>query len=332
MEVEASPDLSGIENTEEVRAVVEQAYQVCRSCSVCPRECGVDRFKGETGTFRTGIFPVLSAYNLHFGEEPPLVGTCGSGTVFFAACNLSCDFCQNFPISQMDYGKEVTPERLAETYLELERRGAHNVNLVTPGHIIPPVLHSLVLARQMGLRIPFVYNSNGYDSVPMLRLLEGWVEIYFPDMKYSNDLWARRISKADSYVLANRAAVREMFRKVGRLVLDSDGIAQKGLMVRHLIMPNDLGGWDDTARFLRNEIGTGTPVSLMAQYFPTGRALTKNLLARRITEEEYDRALETLFGEDLMEGYVQEFDSEWKDPSVPESTGVLDPGVGRQIA
>ncbi|MHB1604990.1 MAG: hypothetical protein ACYCTV_01160 [Leptospirales bacterium] len=229
----------------------------------------------------------------------------------------------------------MTPEKLAEIYLELERRGAHNINLVTPSHIVPPVLHSLVLARQWGLRIPFVYNSNGYDSVPMLRLLEGWIEIYLPDMKYSSDLWARRISKADSYVVANRAAVREMFRQVGRLVLDSEGVARKGLMVRHLIMPNDLGGWDDTARFLKNEIGTETSVSLMSQYFPTNRASRKSLLSRRITEEEYDRALEILFGESLMEGFVQEFDPEWRDssvPAVPEVTEVLDSESGRKIA
>ena len=331
MSAEEVPDLSGIEGGE-IRAIVERAYLAYRSCSVCPRNCGVNRFEGNSGTCRTGVLPVLSAYNIHFGEEPPLVGTRGSGTVFFAACNLSCDFCQNFPISQRDYGKTVTPEGLAGIYLELERRGAHNVNLVTPSHIVPPVLHSLVLARQWGLGIPVVYNSNGYDSVSMLRLLDGWVDIYLPDMKYSDDLWARRISKADSYVSANRAAVREMFRQVGRLVLDGEGIARKGLMVRHLVMPNALGGWDETARFLGREIGTGTAVSLMSQYFPTNRATKKPLLARRITEEEYDQALEILFGENLMEGYVQEFDSEWRDPSVSESAEEPETESGRKIA
>ncbi len=328
---EGSPDLTGIKG-DGVRNVVESAYLAYASCSVCPRNCGVNRLEGEMGTCRTGVFPVLSAHNVHFGEEPPLVGTRGSGTVFFAACNLSCDFCQNFPISQMDYGKPVTPEKLAEIYLDLEKRGAHNINLVTPSHIVPPVLHSLVLARQWGLKVPVVYNSNGYDSIPMLRLLEGWVDIYLPDMKYSDDLWARRISKADSYVAANRAAVKEMFRQVGRLVLDGEGIARKGLMIRHLIMPNGLGGWDETAKFIAREVGTEATVSLMAQYFPTNRSMRKPLLARRITEEEYDQALEILFQENLMEGYVQEFDSEWRDPSASEPAEIPETESGRKIA
>jgi putative pyruvate formate lyase activating enzyme len=314
------------------RGIVRRAYDAYRSCSVCPRNCGVERSLGELGTCRTGVNPILSAYNLHFGEEPPLVGTRGSGTVFFGACNLSCDFCQNFPISQKDYGKTVTPARLAEIYLELESRGAHNINLVTPSHIVPPVLHSLVLARQRGLGIPIVYNSNGYDAVGMLRLLEGWIDVYLPDMKYSDDRDARRISKAAGYVQANRAAVREMFRQVGGLVLDGRGIAVRGLLVRHLIMPNGLGGWEDTAGFLKATFGTRAAVSLMSQYFPANRALSRPLLSRAITEEEYDRALEVLFGNDLLEGYVQEFEPDWRDTSTAEPAVIQPSHTRRQSA
>lgn len=217
----------------------------------------------------------------------------------------------------MDYGRPVTPERLSRIYLELESRGAHNINLVTPSHIVPPVLHSLVLAREAGLGIPVVYNSNGYDSVSMLRLLEGWIDVYLPDMKYSSDLWARRISKADGYVFHNRSAVAEMFRQVGPLRLDEEGIAKKGLIIRHLIMPNELGGWENSARFIRHELGESVPVSLMAQYFPTNRARSRPLISRRITEEEYERALDVLFAENLMEGYVQEYDARWEDTAAP---------------
>ena len=316
MEPDRLPDLSTVRD-QESRLLVEKAYAFLDSCTVCPRECGINRKEGELGTCRTGVFPKISAYNLHFGEEPAISGTRGSGTVFFASCNLSCDFCQNFPISQMDYGRPVTPERLSRIYLELESRGAHNINLVTPSHIVPPVLHSLVLAREAGLGIPVVYNSNGYDSVSMLRLLEGWIDVYLPDMKYSSDLWARRISKADGYVFHNRSAVAEMFRQVGPLRLDEEGIAKKGLIIRHLIMPNELGGWENSARFIRHELGESVPVSLMAQYFPTNRARSRPLISRRITEEEYERALDVLFAENLMEGYVQEYDARWEDTAAP---------------
>jgi putative pyruvate formate lyase activating enzyme len=316
MEPDRLPDLSTVRDPES-RLLVEKAYAFLDSCTVCPRECGINRKEGELGTCRTGVFPKISAYNLHFGEEPAISGTRGSGTVFFASCNLSCDFCQNFPISQMDYGRPVTPERLSRIYLELESRGAHNINLVTPSHIVPPVLHSLVLAREAGLGIPVVYNSNGYDSLSMLRLLEGWIDVYLPDMKYSSDLWARRISKADGYVFHNRSAVAEMFRQVGPLRLDEEGIAKKGLIIRHLIMPNELGGWENSARFIRHELGESVPVSLMAQYFPTNRARSRPLISRRITEEEYERALDVLFAENLMEGYVQEYDARWEDTAAP---------------
>ncbi len=282
------------------------AWEKYRGCTVCPRNCQVDRISGETGTCRTGVSISLSAANLHFGEEPCISGVRGSGTVFLTSCNLSCDFCQNFPISQMDYGKKITFQELSRIFLDLEKRGAHNINLVTPSHVVPSLLISIIIARESGLSIPIVYNSNGYDDVGMLRLLEGLIDIYLPDMKYSEEIYARRISKADRYVYFNRLAVLEMFRQVGNLVLDENGIAKKGLLVRHLIMPNSIGGLEKTGAFIQENLGKDTSVSLMAQYFPANRALKKVSINRPISMDEYESAMETLFSLELFEGYIQE--------------------------
>ncbi|MHB1757970.1 MAG: radical SAM protein [Leptospirillum sp.] len=282
------------------------AWEKYRSCTVCPRSCHVDRISGETGTCRTGVSISLSAANLHFGEEPCISGIRGSGTVFLTSCNLSCDFCQNFPISQMDYGKEMTFVELSNLFLGLEKRGAHNINLVTPSHVVPSLLIAMILAREAGLSLPIVYNSNGYDDVEMLRLLDGMIDIYLPDMKYSDDQHARRISKADRYVPFNRLAILEMFRQVGPLVLDENGIAKKGLLIRHLIMPNGIGGLEKTATFIRENLGKDSAISLMAQYFPTNRAIKNPLINRPISMDEYECAMETLFSMELLEGYIQE--------------------------
>ena len=303
------PDISVIRSPRE-RLRVRTAYDAMRHCSVCPRNCGVNRLSGETGTCRTGILARISSANLHFGEEPPISGTRGSGTVFFAYCNLACDFCQNFPISHHGYGKEVTPLELAETFLGLEYRGAHNINLVTPSHVVPQIIFSLVLAKERGLSIPVVYNSNGYDQPGMLDLLEGLVDIYLPDMKYSDDRIALRISKAPGYSAINREAVSVMARQVGPLVLDEKNIARKGLLIRHLILPAGLSGFPVIARFIYDEIGPATPVSLMAQYFPTNRAMRNPLLSRRINGQEYEESLESLFSEQLLEGYVQDLEQD----------------------
>ncbi len=294
----------------EVRENIAEAYRALYSCRVCPRHCGVNRLSGEQGTCRTGALAKVAAANLHFGEEPCLTGTRGSGTVFFSGCNLACDFCQNFPLSQYGQGVERTPGEIAEIYLDLQRRGAHNINLVTPSHVVPQVLHSLALARARGLAIPVVYNSNGYDEPAMLRLLEGWVDVYLPDMKYSAEAPALRYSKAPAYVQRNRAAVREMFRQVGPLTLDGQGLAQRGVLVRHLLLPSGISGFEGVARFIREELGDRVAVSFMGQYFPAHRALRVPLLARRLTAEEYEKGLDILFSEGLLEGYVQEFEEE----------------------
>lgn len=295
---------------EEVAEKVRSGYEALAACRVCPRFCGVDRLSGETGTCRTGLLAKVAAANLHFGEEPCLTGTRGSGTVFFSGCNLACDFCQNFPLSQLGQGQEKTPEEIAEIFLKLESRGAHNINLVTPSHVVPQILHALALARKDGLTAPVVYNSNGYDEPAMLRLLEGFVDIYLPDMKYASDIVALRHSKAPGYGERNRAAVREMARQVGPLSLDASGLARRGLLIRHLLLPGGLSGFSEVAGFIREELGRETAVSFMGQYFPTHRALRIPALARRITQDEYDRGLRILFSEGLVEGYVQEFEGE----------------------
>jgi putative pyruvate formate lyase activating enzyme len=299
------PDLSEIRNPRE-RDRVGKAFESLRNCSVCPRNCGVNRLLGETGTCRTGLLARVSSANLHFGEEPPISGTRGSGTVFFAYCNLACDFCQNFPISAHGYGREMSPRMLSETFLGLEGRGAHNINLVTPSHVVPQIIFALVLARELGLSIPVVYNSNGYDQPEMLHLLEGLIDIYLPDMKYSDDRTALRISKAPNYTSINRKAVSIMAAQVGPLDLDDDKIARKGLLIRHLLLPGGLSGFSSIARHIREELGTGTAISMMAQYFPAHRASRTPFLARKITEQEYEEGLSTLFSEQLLEGYVQD--------------------------
>ncbi|MCL4486298.1 MAG: radical SAM protein [Nitrospirae bacterium] len=307
------PDLREIREAKD-RYRVARGYEALRSCQVCPRNCGVNRLEGEIGTCRTGAMPRLSAANLHFGEEPCLTGDRGSGTVFFAYCNLACDFCQNFPLSQYGYGREVPPEELGDIFLSLEKKGAHNINLVTPSHVVPPVVHALVLARQKGLSVPVVYNSNGYDAPAMIELLGGLVDIYLPDMKYSDDRLALRYSKASSYVGINREAVRLMARQVGPLRFDPEGLAIRGLLIRHLLLPERISGFSETARFVRESLGPGTSLSLMAQYFPAHRAARGGPLSRKIVREEYDRALETLFSENLLEGYVQEYGEDAPDP------------------
>ncbi|MDA8029138.1 MAG: radical SAM protein [Nitrospiraceae bacterium] len=308
------PDLSGIREEKE-RFRVFKGYEALRSCHVCPRNCGVNRLEGETGTCRTGLRARLGAANLHFGEEPCLTGSRGSGTVFFAYCNLACDFCQNFPISQYGYGREVDPAELGEIFLSLQRKGAHNINLVTPSHVVPQIIHGLVLARQEGLSIPVVYNSNGYDAPSMIELLDGLVDIYLPDMKYSEDRMALRFSKSPSYVETNRTAVRLMAKQVGPLSLGPDGLARRGLLVRHLLLPENVSGFADTARFIRESLGSGTAISLMAQYFPAHRAARGGPISRKILPEEYEAGLAILFSEGLLEGYVQDCGEDGPDPS-----------------
>jgi putative pyruvate formate lyase activating enzyme len=235
---------------------------------------------------------MVSSYGPHFGEESPLVGQGGSGTIFFTNCNLKCVFCQNYSISQMGEGREVTAEELAAMMLFLQKRGCHNINLVSPTHVVPQIMEALELAVAEGLSVPLVYNSGGYDSVETLKLLEGIVDIYMPDMKYSHDETARQYSGIDNYPAVNRAAVNEMHRQVGDLEVDERGIATRGLLIRHLVLPHGLAGTEETTRFLAKEISLNTYLNVMAQYHPCHQAFRFPLLSRATTREEFAEAVD----------------------------------------
>jgi putative pyruvate formate lyase activating enzyme len=235
---------------------------------------------------------VVSSYNPHFGEEAPLVGRHGSGTIFFTSCSLRCVFCQNWEISHLMLGEEVSHQRLAKMMVELQAKGCHNINFVTPTHMVPQILGALPYAIEMGLRIPLVYNTGGYDRVETLQLLEGVFDIYMPDIKYMDPAYARRYSGAEDYPQVVRAAVREMHRQVGDLVLDGRGLAVRGLVVRHLIMPAGVAGTRQVMRFLAREVSRDTYVNLMDQYRPCGRASDYPEIARPITQEEFEAAVE----------------------------------------
>ncbi|MFQ6003172.1 MAG: radical SAM protein [Candidatus Zixiibacteriota bacterium] len=290
----------------DIKERIEKAYQLLRNCRVCPRRCGVDRLNGQRGICKVGKNPKVSSYNVHFGEEPPISGTRGSGTIFFTSCNLRCVYCQNFPISQLGHGSEVTTKDLAKMMIFLQSRGCHNINLVTPSHFIPQILEAVSFAWEMGFDLPLVYNSSGYDSIEALRLLEGVIDIYLPDMRYSDNRVAKRLSSAQDYVEVNREAIREMYRQVGNLVIDGNGIAKKGLLVRHLILPFDLAGSKNTFRFVEEEISPKVYVSLMGQYFPSFKASFDVSINRKITEEEYEQAKESFFKSGLTLGWMQE--------------------------
>ncbi len=249
---------------------------------------------------------MISSYNLHFGEEPVLSGTKGSGTIFLTNCTLRCVFCQNYPISQLGAGKEYTVEEMADMMLELQEAGAHNINFVTPSHFIPQILKAILIAAEKGLSIPIVYNTSGYDAVDALRLLDGVVDIYLPDIKYSDNEVAKKLSRAKSYVEINRAALKEMHRQVGDLVVDENGIAVRGLIVRHLVLPNELAGTKEAMEFLAREISPNTVVSLMSQYFPAHKAYDFPEIARTITAEEYLKAIKYMEEAGLKRGWIQE--------------------------
>lgn len=274
-----------------------QAYGRLAQCDLCARTCKVDRIKGKAGVCRTGLRARVSSYGPHLGEEAPLSGWRGSGTIFFAGCNLRCQFCQNHAISQTDAGQETSPEELAAIMLELQARGCHNINLVSPSHIIPQILAAVAVAACAGLHLPLFYNTGGFDAVEALALLDGVVDIYMPDLKYAEHNPAHRYSRASSYPAVARAAVKEMYRQVGDLMLDSRGLATRGLLVRHLLLPGGLSGVEDVVRFLVQEISPDTYLNLVDQYYPAYHASRFPELNRRLTAGEYEQALR--FARDL---------------------------------
>ncbi len=277
-----------------------------RCCDLCPRKCGADRTAGKTGYCGVGHRLKIAAINIHPWEEPPISGANGSGTIFFSGCTLRCIFCQNYPISQLGVGREISREDLASEMLRLQQKGAHNINLVTSAHQMAGVARALDIAAKRGLRIPIVYNSSGYESLETLEILCGIIEIYLPDIKYSDPKTARNLSGAADYVTVNRKALLEMWRQVGSIVTDASGIGRRGMIVRHMVLPGDLSGTAECLSFLAREIGPEVWVSLMNQYFPAHQALETPPLDRKTTTEEYESACQNLTDLGLVNGFTQE--------------------------
>lgn len=269
------------------------AQKILEKCVLCPRRCGVDRIAGKNGVCRTGKNAIVSSYGAHFGEEEPLVGESGSGAIFFTHCNLGCIFCQNYETSIEGKGFEMEDERLAHIMLELQNEGCHNINLVTPTHVVPQILRAIDLACEMGLNIPIVYNSSGYDSMETLELLDGVIDIYMPDFKFWTPESSEMACNAPDYPEIARAAIKEMFRQVGNLETGDSGLAHRGLLIRHLVMPGMTDQTEAIMDFIANKISKETYVNIMPQYRPFGEAENMPELNRMITREEYKAALES---------------------------------------
>ena len=280
-----------------------------RSCDICPRECGVNRLENELGFCHSGSLPIVSSFCAHHGEEPAISGSRGSGTIFFGNCNMRCVYCQNHQISQ-NYDaqrfNEIDTHTLAEYMLYLQDKlGCHNINLVSPSHLVPQIVRAVLEAVPMGLRLPLVYNTSSYDSMKSLRELDGIVSIYLADLRYASNKWSKEFSEAPDYVERSRAAIKEMHRQVGDLVVDDEGIARKGLIVRHLVLPNELAGSRDSLTWLVKEVSPKVALSVMSQYFPAHRAPQVPLLARTITLAEYSEVTGLLNELGIENGWVQ---------------------------
>lgn len=285
---------------------VKAAYARLAACDICPHACGVNRLAGETGLCESGKTVRIASANVHRGEEPPISGTRGSGTIFLSGCTLNCKFCQNFPISQLRNGTDLTPAQLADKMVGLQQKGVHNINFVTPTHFTPQILAALYVAVGKGFRIPIVWNTSGYETLETLALLNGVVDIYLPDMKYCSDEVAVRLSGANGYTAANRLALPEMLRQVGQLECDEDGIGVRGLIIRHLVLPEGQAGSVETLNWIADNLGTDTHIALMSQYFPAHAAAQTPGIERRINTDEYDEAVEALEELELENGWVQE--------------------------
>ena len=295
---------------------VEALEALLAACTVCPKDCGNDRLKDEIAACYSGRLPIVSSYTAHFGEEPCLSGTRGAGNIFFGNCNLRCVYCQNFQISQTwkeQKKNEVTHERLAEMMLEIQARGCHNIGFVSPTHFAPQMARAILIAAERGLRLPIVYNTNAYDSVEVLRLLDGIVDVYLPDLKYADADAGFQYSKIRDYPLHARAAINEMHRQMGsELVFGDDGLLKRGLLIRLLVLPNDIAGLEENLLWIRDELGPRTAISLMAQYYATNKAATDPryiLLSRRISEGEWFEAVSLLETFGIEDGFMQEYEA-----------------------
>jgi len=290
---------------------LQRANEILKNCTSCPRNCFVDRTNGELGTCQSGEIPIVSSYTLHFGEEPVLSGTNGAGNIFFGNCNLRCDFCQNFEISQRpktEIRNEVSHERLAEIMIGLQNMNCHNIGLVSPTHFAVPILKSIKLAADKGLNLPIIYNSNGYDSVEMLKLYKDIIDIYLPDFKYGNNDYGRRYSKVPDYFDKCKLAITEMYEQVGSELIYENRVVVRGLIIRHLVLPNGLAETEEVFKFI-NALDSKIHLSVMSQYYQTNRSSRNVLLNRKISRREYDRVLELLDKYGLENGWVQKMES-----------------------
>ncbi len=284
----------------------EKAFQMLESCCICPRKCGVNRLKNELGFCKTGLKPRVCTFMPHHGEEPPISGERGSGTIFFSYCNMACVYCQNYEFSQLGQGREVDFEEAAQFMLGLQQQGCHNINLVTPTHVMPQILKALQIAIPMGLKIPIVYNTAGYELAGVLKLLEGIIDIYLADMRYGNPDMAVKYSSAPGYPEYNREAVKEMHRQVGIAKLNEEGIMEEGVVIRHLVLPNNICGTDKIMKFIAEEISPDTYISLMSQYCPYYKASGFKEISRRLTKNEYEGAKKIMREYGLSNGWIQE--------------------------
>jgi putative pyruvate formate lyase activating enzyme len=310
------PKFLELYRTGELKRRVEQLENLLASCTVCPKDCGNNRLRDEIAACYSGRLPIVSSYTAHFGEEPVLSGTSGAVNIFFGNCNLRCVFCQNFQISQtwkIQKKNETTHERLAEMMLELQAKGCHNIGFVSPTHFAPQMARAILIAAENGLNLPIVYNTNAYDSVEVLKLLDGIVDVYLPDLKYAENSAGFEFSKIRDYTTFARLAIKEMFRQAGdRLIFDENGLLQKGLLIRLLILPNDIAGIEQNLRWIKEELSPKIAISLMAQYYATNKAATDEryiLLSRRISEREWFNAVSLLEDLGMDEGFMQEYES-----------------------
>jgi putative pyruvate formate lyase activating enzyme len=285
---------------------IDDAKNLMSPCRLCPRECGVDRLSGEKGICKAGNIAQVSSHNDHHGEEPPLSGWKGSGTIFFTHCNLRCVFCQNYPISHLGNGKQTSAEELAGMMVALQERGCHNVNFVTPTHMMPFIIEAMPIAVLKGFKLPLVYNCGGYESMYALRILDGVIDIYLPDMKYSDNESAKIISSCPDYVEQNQKAILEMYRQVGDLETDDAGIAKRGLIIRHLVLPHNLAGSEKVIKFISEKVSVNTAISLMSQYFPAYKAYDLPEISRGPNSDEYEQAVQALEKYGLANGWVQD--------------------------
>jgi len=289
-----------------LQEIIRKTWQILAACTLCPRRCGINRLHNKTGFCKTGTEATVYSYLAHPGEEPPISGTFGSGTIFFSGCTMSCLYCQNFQFSQQHEGKPVSAERLADMMLELQNASCHNINLVTPTHVIPQILKALALAIEKGLHIPLVYNTSGYESPETIKLLKGIIDIYLPDMRYADDTYALQYSNAPHYAENNRESIKEMHRQVGVATYDEAGIIKKGLIIRHLVLPGTIAGTQLIMEFIAHEVSNQTYVSLMSQYKPYYKAASCKELSRRIHAEEYVQAQKIMEDCGLTNGWTQE--------------------------